>query len=72
MMDQVIGSLIASGPMGAVLAVMCYFIYQQHKRIGEITDRLFDVVENNTKAITKLDESVEKLIRGAEPAPKGL
>jgi hypothetical protein len=58
-MEKLIESLVNTGPMGVMLGILCYFIYKQHERIAAMTDRLFEVVENNTQAFQQLKSTLD-------------
>lgn len=51
MLELILKSLLQSGPIGAVLAVMLWDSVQVKKK-------MFEVIENNTKAMTELKEEI--------------
>jgi len=49
--------LLGNGPFGIVLAILIYLLRQEQKENRGNTKKLFDVIENNTKALTELTEA---------------
>jgi len=59
MLDEILKSLISSGPIGAILA---FFMYANYKMVG----KLFEVIEINTKAWTKAHERLDDIKLASE------
>lgn len=55
MLDLIVKGLVASGPIGAILA---YFLWQNHT----LTKKLFNVIESNTEAITINNQQLTELV----------
>lgn len=60
MLELLLKSLISSGPIGVILAVMIWDNIQMKKK-------LFKVIENNTKAITNMSNSINELSKAKVP-----
>ncbi len=59
MVELLLKSLISSGPIGVVLAVMIWDNIQMKKK-------LFEVIENNTKVVQKLTDSTTEIKKKLE------
>jgi len=64
-MDTMLQSILDYGVLGLVVAALVVVVKYQLKINKEcqdtITNKLFDVVENNTKASIKLQESIQNI-----------
>lgn len=73
MLEELIKALVAAGGVGGLLAAVTLFFYrkenQTHERrqldhirvLEKINDRLLEVIEGNTQAMSHMTEAVEAL-----------
>jgi hypothetical protein len=59
-MTDIIQSFVQLGALGVTCAALFYMLLVTQKRQASMEERMIGIVENNTKAVTRLEGVIDK------------